>query len=119
MSSLEVSVQITRFTLEASTTVSRALQRIDDPGSKGPLTKGTKKVSRRRRKERAPVMAHHAMVSPAVVHNHLQHHGETGGAVHGNRGITGVLGDLMPCRHEMRCEPAEVGRQIVSVGGVK
>ena len=65
------------------------------------------------------MMAHHAMVSPAVVHNHLQHHGETGGAVHGNRGITGVLGDLMPCRHEMRCEPAEVGRQIVSVGGVK
>ena len=65
------------------------------------------------------MMAHHAMVSPAVVHNHLQHHGETGGPVHGNRGITEVLGDLMPGRHEMRCNPAEVGRQIVSVGGVK
>ena len=35
-----------------------------------------------------------------------------------NRGITEVMGDLMPSRHSMKCDPAEVGRQIVSVGGV-
>lgn len=34
------------------------------------------------------------------------------------RGIAEVIGDSMPSRHSMKCDPAEVGRQIVSVGGV-
>ena len=46
-------------------------------------------------------------------------HGETVAPVHCHKEITEVIGDFMPSRHTMKCDPAQVGRQILSVGGVK